>query len=147
MVLISPFYSVTNFFWIWRSTYHNILKYKQTTRTMMSNPAGNTKNLYSNSIPINSTRTMILTPTIYNINNYKKINSYLLKNNQQTPRSAGLLPACFSLFSLTEHYWIIPNQLKFTAQHTSRTQLKYSKFYKIGLHCWPQYSNRCNHQS
>ena len=50
---------------------------------MKSNPAGNTKNLYSNSIPINSTRTMILTLTIYNINNYKKINSYLLKNNQQ----------------------------------------------------------------
>jgi len=50
---------------------------------MMSNPAGNTKKIFLNSIPINSTGTMIRTLTIYNINNYKKINSYLLKNNQQ----------------------------------------------------------------
>ena len=50
---------------------------------MMSNPAGNTKKIFLNSIPINSTGTMIRTLTIYNINGYKKINPYLLKNNQQ----------------------------------------------------------------
>jgi len=44
MVLISPFYRVANFFWIWCSTNHNILKYKQIARTLMSSPAANKKN-------------------------------------------------------------------------------------------------------
>jgi len=67
MVLISPFYRVANFFWIWCSTNHNILKYKQIARTLMSSPAANKKN-----------------PATDNIQ-HKQIeeNKLLLKNNLQ----------------------------------------------------------------
>jgi len=46
-------------------------------------PSREHQKMLPNSVPINSTGTMIRTLTIYNINGYKKINPYLLKNNQQ----------------------------------------------------------------